>query len=166
MERGKLPEIPVPAWPQTATARLTNHPLSNREFLEVPIMQSVGLPSRAKRYFASLRRRNGRCSVSEWPAPLCSISGATTQTSLESSRAIRSSVYRPEERIPSSFASSMHALLRSSGGLELMRSRRWRCDRARSCRAIELPEERLSRFPVDSSPAPRLACDRLQDRNR
>ena len=37
MERGKLPEIPVPAWPQTATARLTNHPLSNREFLEVPI---------------------------------------------------------------------------------------------------------------------------------
>ena len=36
MERGKLPEIPVPAWPQTATARLTNHPLSNREFLEVP----------------------------------------------------------------------------------------------------------------------------------
>ena len=38
MERGKLPEIPVPAWPQTATARLTNHPLSNREFLEVPII--------------------------------------------------------------------------------------------------------------------------------
>ena len=37
MERGKLPEIPVPAWPQTATARLTNHPLSNREFLEVPL---------------------------------------------------------------------------------------------------------------------------------
>ena len=36
LERGKLPEIPVPAWPQTATARLTNHPLSNREFLEVP----------------------------------------------------------------------------------------------------------------------------------
>ena len=37
LERGKLPEIPVPAWPQTATARLTNHPLSNREFLEVPL---------------------------------------------------------------------------------------------------------------------------------
>ena len=27
----------MPAWPQTATARLTNHPLSNREFLEVPL---------------------------------------------------------------------------------------------------------------------------------
>ena len=39
MERGKLPEIPVPAWPQTATARLTNHPLSNREFLEVPLIE-------------------------------------------------------------------------------------------------------------------------------
>ena len=39
MERGKLPEISPPAWPQTATARLTNHPLSNREFLEVPIWQ-------------------------------------------------------------------------------------------------------------------------------
>ena len=42
MERGKLPEIPVPAWPQSATARLTNHPLSNREFLEVPYI--VGTP--------------------------------------------------------------------------------------------------------------------------
>ena len=40
MERGKLPEIPVPAWPQTATARLTNHPLSNREFLEVPLSRT------------------------------------------------------------------------------------------------------------------------------
>ena len=30
MERGKLPEIPAPAWPQTATARLTNHPLKSR----------------------------------------------------------------------------------------------------------------------------------------
>ena len=42
MERGKLPEIPVPAWPQTATARLTNHPLSNREFLEVPLTNWPG----------------------------------------------------------------------------------------------------------------------------
>ena len=41
LERGKLPEIPVPAWPQTATARLTNHPLSNREFLEVPSRQTA-----------------------------------------------------------------------------------------------------------------------------
>ena len=41
MERGKLPEIPVPAWPQTATARLTNHPLPNRGFLEVPISESA-----------------------------------------------------------------------------------------------------------------------------
>ena len=37
LERGKLPEIPVPAWPQTDTARLPNHPLSIREFLEVLI---------------------------------------------------------------------------------------------------------------------------------
>ena len=36
LERGKLPEISAPAWPQPATARLTNHPLSNRGFLEVP----------------------------------------------------------------------------------------------------------------------------------
>ena len=48
LERGKLPEIPVPAWPQTATARLTNHPLSNREFLEVPhisVCRVARLPS-------------------------------------------------------------------------------------------------------------------------
>ena len=36
LERGKLPEISPPAWPQPATARLTNHPLPNRGFLEVP----------------------------------------------------------------------------------------------------------------------------------
>ena len=36
MERGKLPEISPPAWPQPATARLTNHPLPNRGFLELP----------------------------------------------------------------------------------------------------------------------------------
>ena len=47
MERGKLPEIPVPAWPQTATARLTNHPLSNREFLEVPFIQCLKIFSQA-----------------------------------------------------------------------------------------------------------------------
>ena len=35
----------MPAWPQTATARLTNHPLSNREFLEVPYRRShIGPP--------------------------------------------------------------------------------------------------------------------------
>ena len=40
----KLPEIPVPAWPQTATARLTNYPLSNREFLEVPLRAASPAP--------------------------------------------------------------------------------------------------------------------------
>ena len=38
LEPGKLPKISVPAWPQQVTARtarLTHHPLSNREFLEV-----------------------------------------------------------------------------------------------------------------------------------
>ena len=39
LERGKLPEISPPAWPQPATARLTNHPLSNRGFLEVPLRE-------------------------------------------------------------------------------------------------------------------------------
>ena len=55
MERGKLPEIPVPAWPQTATARLTNHPLSNREFLEVPTIEP-GEPATIEVPF-QLRRR-------------------------------------------------------------------------------------------------------------
>ena len=55
MERGKLPEIPVPAWPQTATARLTNHPLSNREFLEVPYRRShIGPPPQPDKPAASL----------------------------------------------------------------------------------------------------------------
>ena len=58
MERGKLPEIPVPAWPQTATARLTNHPLSNREFLEVPyIVKPFNADTLKKKMSAVIRVR-------------------------------------------------------------------------------------------------------------
>src|SRR6266568_5032382 len=46
--------------------------------------------------------RSGRRVVSEWLAPLCSCSGATTQTSSESSRAIFSSTWMPGEAMPSS----------------------------------------------------------------
>src|SRR5215467_11962993 len=57
--------------------------------------------------------RNGRRVVSEWLAALCSCSGATTQTSGESSRAISSSSLMPGEPIPSSLVTRMRALASS-----------------------------------------------------
>src|SRR5262249_2962855 len=53
--------------------------------------------------------------VSEWLAPLCSCSGATTQTSSESSRAIFSKTWMPGERIPSSFEIRIRHLSRLIG---------------------------------------------------
>ena len=50
MERGKLPEISPPAWPQPATARLTNHPLPNRGFLELPFSWSGEIINRYRGY--------------------------------------------------------------------------------------------------------------------
>src|SRR5712691_3976863 len=46
--------------------------------------------------------RSGRRVVSEWLAPLCSCSGATTQTSSDRSWAIVSSTLMPGEAMPSS----------------------------------------------------------------
>src|ERR1051326_6789728 len=46
--------------------------------------------------------RSGWRVVSEWLAPLCSCSGATTQTSEDSPPAIRSSISIPGEAMPSS----------------------------------------------------------------
>src|SRR5438270_13860455 len=59
--------------------------------------------------------RSGRRSVSEWPAPLCSCSGATTQTSLQTERATSSKVRSPVASIPSSFERRMRAFARSIG---------------------------------------------------
>src|SRR5947209_3424292 len=59
--------------------------------------------------------RSGRRSVNEWPAPLCSCSGATTQTSLHSERATSSKVRSPVALMPSSFEMRMRAFARSIG---------------------------------------------------
>src|SRR5260370_31460401 len=59
--------------------------------------------------------RSGRRSVREWPAPLCSCSGATTQTSPHSERATVSSRLKPGASMPSSFEMSMRAFARSIG---------------------------------------------------
>ena len=49
----------------------------------------------AKCFGPALRKRNGSDSVSECDAPDCSVSGATTQMSSESVRAIFSATARP-----------------------------------------------------------------------
>src|SRR5579875_3093041 len=54
--------------------------------------------------------RSGRVMVSEWLAPLCSVSGAQTQTSSVKTRASLTSSLRP-----SSFETRMRARRRSSG---------------------------------------------------
>ena len=59
MERGKLPEISPPAWPQPATARLTNHPLPNRGFLELPIRSNYLFEESAGIYEFSLKLWEG-----------------------------------------------------------------------------------------------------------
>src|SRR4051794_41002258 len=81
--------------------------------------QSVGVPSTANRRSPIWRIRNGRCSVSEWLAPDCSVSGATPQTSSDRVRAIFSSTSRPGAWIPSSFDSRIRAFDKSRGALSI-----------------------------------------------
>ncbi len=59
------------------------------------ITQSVGVPVTAKRRLSISRRRSGMVSVSECEAPDCSVSGATTQTSSDSARAMFSAATKP-----------------------------------------------------------------------
>src|SRR5579875_299968 len=59
--------------------------------------------------------RSGRVMVSEWLAPLCSVSGAQTQTSSVKTRASLTSSLRPGDSMPSSFETRMRARRRSSG---------------------------------------------------
>src|SRR5579864_3947780 len=75
--------------------------------------QSVGVPSTAKRRLPTLRTRSGLCSVSEWLAPLCSCSGATTQTSRLRLLATRASSFIPGASMPSSLQTRMRAWARS-----------------------------------------------------
>src|SRR5690349_10974814 len=82
--------------------------------------QSVGVPSTAKRLGDSRRTWSGRRRVSEWAAPLCSTSGATTQTSRDSERATRSSTLSPGALMPSSLVTRMRAAARSSGPLSML----------------------------------------------
>src|SRR5579871_2678092 len=57
--------------------------------------------------------RSGRRKVSECATALCSLSGATTQTSFDSDRATFSSNLMPGAMMPSSFAIRMRARDRS-----------------------------------------------------
>src|SRR3954466_14758901 len=77
--------------------------------------QSVGVPSTAKWHSPSRRMRKGRFRVSECPVPLWFISGATTQTSSLSWRAMRSSVLMPVALMPSSLATRMRGRSRIGG---------------------------------------------------
>src|SRR5690606_1063697 len=58
----------------------------------------------------------GRCMVSECEAPLWLVSGATTQTSLLSVRAMRSSTRSPGALMPSSLVTRMRARLTEAPG--------------------------------------------------
>ena len=73
--------------------------------------QSVGVPSTEKWRSPWLRTRSGRVRVSECAAPLWLVSGATTQTSSLSARAIRSRVLMPRALMPSSLLTRMRGAL-------------------------------------------------------
>src|SRR6185437_15545580 len=90
--------------------------LSSSTALSASSTQSVGVPSTAKRRRPTCRTRSGRCKVSEWLAPLCSCSGATTHTSRLSWRATRSSSLSPGALMPSSLQMRMRARARSMPG--------------------------------------------------
>src|SRR5258708_36960562 len=64
--------------------------------------------------------RNGRRMVSEWLTALCSVSGATTHTSCESSRATFSRSLMPLAWYPSSLVTRMRVFLRSRGALNII----------------------------------------------
>ena len=90
------------------------------------ITQSVGVPDTAKRLGPALRKRKGSDSVSECDAPDCSVSGATTQMSSESVRAIFSATASPGAWMPSSFETRIRScfFLRVRAGTHgVMRSR-------------------------------------------
>src|ERR1700761_3346262 len=59
--------------------------------------------------------RRGRRMVKEWATALCSLSGATTQTSSDRLRATSSSTLMPGASIPSSLLTRMRARERSIG---------------------------------------------------
>src|SRR6185437_12140808 len=88
-------------------------------WLIASMTQSVGVPSTEKWRSSYFLRRSGRWMVSEWLAPDCSISGATTQTSSVMLRAIFSSTLIPVEWMLSSFEIRIRAPARSRGGLSI-----------------------------------------------
>jgi hypothetical protein len=56
---------------------------------------SVGVPLTANFRAETFRTLSGMVRVSECPAALCSVSGATTHTSLDNDRAIFSRTFSP-----------------------------------------------------------------------
>src|SRR5579871_2001706 len=73
-----------------------------------PMMtQSVGVPLMAKRRSSTARMRSGSLSESECETPDWSNSGATTQTSSDSARAISAQTSRPGALMPSSLVTRM-----------------------------------------------------------
>src|SRR5262247_1917912 len=81
--------------------------------------QSVGVPSTANVRDDSFRTCSGRRRVREWAAPLCSISGATTHTSLVRLFATCTSTLSPGALIPSSLVTRMRDVRRLSGALSI-----------------------------------------------
>ncbi len=71
------------------------------------ITQSVGVPLTAKRRSPTSRSRSGSLSESECETPDWSNSGATTQTSSDSARAISAQTSSPSEWMPSSLVTRM-----------------------------------------------------------
>ena len=69
--------------------------------------QSVGVPFTAKRRSPTSRSRSGSLSESECDTPDWSFSGATTQTSSDSARAISSHTSSPGAWMPSSLVMRM-----------------------------------------------------------
>src|SRR5216684_5169760 len=78
------------------------------------MMQSVGVPRTAKWRGPTSRNRNGSFSDNECETPDWSSSGATTQTSSDSTRAISSTTFRPGAWMPSSLVQRIRIRLIAS----------------------------------------------------
>src|SRR5271156_919256 len=89
-------------WPRLTPERTRSGGWSAMIFLTPMMTQSVGVPFKAKWRGPTSRRRSGSLRDSEWATPDWSLSGATTVTSSDSSRAIDSRSLSPAAWMPSS----------------------------------------------------------------
>src|ERR1700722_10962203 len=97
-------------WPRLTPDRIRSGGLPSRMWRTPMMTQSVGVPLIANRRSSTVRMRSGSLSESECETPDWSNSGATTQTSSESARAISLHTSSPGALMPSSLVTRMRML--------------------------------------------------------